>query len=70
MMPPFSPNGWVAFISIFRIPHKLRHNNECFYQLFYIMATLIGLALHYLSLGTLEMTMLFGLPIYFPTIPT
>ena len=31
---------------------------------------MIGVLLHLLTLGTMELTMVFGLPIYWPVIPT
>ena len=34
------------------------------------MSTLIGICLHILSLGVFELTMIFGLPIYYPIVPT
>lgn len=53
LMPPFPSNPWSALLSIFRIPKKLQHKNECFYQILYLLGSLIGLALHFLSFGTL-----------------
>ena len=70
MMPPFPANPYLAILSIFQIPAKAAHKNECLYQVFYSFCTIIGVCLHLLSLGTLELSMIFGLPIYFPCLPT
>lgn len=70
MMPPFPSNCFLAFVSIFSIPPKAKHKNECCYQIVYLIVTIIGVCLHYLSLGILELTMVFGLPLYLPTIAT
>jgi len=70
MMPPFPSSPYLAILSIFQIPAKATHKNECLYQIFYGFCTTIGLCLHFLSLGTLELSMVFGLPIYFPCLPT
>lgn len=70
MMPPFPSNCFLAFVSIFSIPPKARHKNESYYQILYMIVTVIGVCLHYLSLGILELTMVFGLPLYLPTIST
>jgi hypothetical protein len=70
MMPPFPNNFYMAFASIFQIPPKAKHENECCYQVLYFMSTLMGICLHLLSLGVFELTMIFGLPIYYPIVPT
>jgi hypothetical protein len=53
MMPPFPPSSYLAIVSIFQIPPKANHKNECLYQILYMFVTLFGLCLHFLSLGTL-----------------
>jgi ABC-type polysaccharide/polyol phosphate export permease len=52
MMPPFPPNTYQTIVSIFQIPPKAIHKNECLYQIFYMFGSLVGLCLHFLSLGT------------------
>lgn len=52
MMPPYPASPYLAIASIFQIPPKAVHKDECLYQIFYVFATLIGLCLHFLSLGT------------------
>ena len=70
MMPPFPSNSYQTLVSIFQIPPKAHHKNECAYQVLYFFGTLIGLCLHFLSLGSFELTMFFGLPLYLPCFPT
>jgi hypothetical protein len=53
MMPPFPPNTYLTIVSIFQIPPKANHKNESLYQILYMFVTLVGLCLHFLSLGTL-----------------
>jgi hypothetical protein len=53
IMPPLPANPLLAMVSIFTIPPKAIHKNECCYQIAYFTLSLIGLALYILSLGTL-----------------
>jgi hypothetical protein len=69
-MPPYPAWIWSSFVSIFSIPPKLVHPNECARQLGYLLLSLLGFCLYFLSLGVLELTMVFGLPIYIPVLPT
>ena len=51
IMPPFPNWIWSAFASIFTIPKKLVHKNECCYQIAYFFLSLLGILLYFGSLG-------------------
>lgn len=36
----------------------------------YLLVNLLGVAIDIITLGAFDLTMIFGLPVYFPMIPT
>ena len=70
IMPPLPANPYHAITSIFTIPPKAVHKNECCYQIIYVLLSLVGLFLYLATLGMMQLTMFFGLPIYYPVLPT
>ena len=51
IMPPFPNWIWSAFTSIFTIPPKLLHKNECCLQVGYFFSSLFGIIIYLGSLG-------------------
>lgn len=60
----------LLFVSPFSIPEKLQHVNESFLKLLYVFCNVLCGIVYVATLGTLELTMIFGLPIYWCVIPS
>ena len=70
-LPLFPYNPFPAlFLTPFSIPKKLRHKNECCYRVAYLIVNILTGFAYFLTLGLLDLTMIFGLPMYWCVVPS
>ena len=60
----------MLLVTPFTIPKKLRHRRECLYQIGYLLVNVLSGIGFVLSLGLMEFTMVFGLPVYWLVVPS
>lgn len=69
--PNFPDNPFrLLILSPFTVPPKLVHKNECCYRIGYLLVNFFTFFIYVATLGTLEFTMIFGLPMYWCVIPS
>lgn len=69
--PNFPENPFrLLLLSPFFVPKKLEHKKESVYRIAYLAVNLFSLFIYIITLGTLEFTSVFGLPMYWCVLPS